>query len=53
MNQQQTLEKQPMPLPQFLSALKELAQKGRWKSFKEAVKKRKEWFESHGLSDKF
>ena len=50
---QTTLDPKPMPLPDFISALVKLVKRGQWKMFKEAVAKRKQYFESQGLMDKF
>lgn len=47
------MDKQPMPLKDFLHILSKLAKEGKWKIYKEAVRKRKEWFETKGLLDKF
>lgn len=47
MLQESILEKKPMPLPEFLSALTKLVKAGKWKIFKEAVQKRKKYFEDN------
>ena len=46
-------EKAPMPLAEFLGVLKKLSKEGKWKIFQAATKKRKEYFESRGIMDKF
>lgn len=37
--------KKPMPLNRFLEEMVKLVKAGKWKTYREAVKKRKEWFD--------
>lgn len=48
MDTQEQTEKQPMPLDKFISAIAVLAKQGRWAAYKEAVRRRREWFEKNG-----
>jgi len=45
--EEKIFEKTPMPLSEFLTKLKELAKRGQWKIYKEAIKKRKTYFQEH------
>lgn len=51
--EEKIFQKAPMPLPEFMTKLKELAKAGKWTLYKEAVKKRKQYFEEHPKEGKF
>ncbi len=53
MNEQTTMYKKPMPLADFLAAIGKLAKKGQWLKFRQAVQKRKEYYENNPTEGNF
>lgn len=47
------MNKKPMPLQEFLHKIGELAKLGKWTAYKEAVRRRNEYFKNNPKEGKF